>query len=437
MHNRWFRAVSSVYGKIEQVMFVYPGNDTDRAQLLKLYQEAYRLIPNRVEFYVFAVVGSQQDTERSLDEIVEEIRRYFAEATNSNLRESRVQTIILGTVQELRGTVREWVQDLFFVLESESRVPVFLQQVHFRHQHDVGYSNTQIAETFASATDFLVKPFPYFLTGGNILVGDTYMIASKAILIRNKCQYEKSEAEITEAFRCGFGVENLIWINALDVANGSLLGHIDMFMNLGGKVYEDYSWKELVFLGEIRDDCVDKRLDVASPEIVSCKKQLNDIASHLERYCSDGLRFKVERIPLLLHFKRGRSPEMVVRSYNNCLVEVYGRVRNVYLPRYREQLEQFQAGGTAIEQELVKIYERYGFTASFIDGNFDTLSDNQGSFRCISKVLKRSHTEVRGWNFDFSHNRLRFNGNDQGIARQYQEKIEEVLAAFRKEREAK
>lgn len=426
-----------MYGRIEQVMFVYPGNDCDRTQLLRLYQEAYRLIPSRVEFYVFAVVGSQKDTERNLDEIVEEIRMYFAEATNSNVRDSRVQTIILGTVQELKGAVREWVQDLFFVLESESRVPVFLQQVHFRHEREVGYSNTQIAETFASATDFLVKPFPYFITGGNILVGDNYMIASKAILNRNKSQYEKSEAEITEAFRCGFGVENLIWIRALETADASLLGHIDMYMNLGGKVYEDYSWKELIFLGEIREDCIDEKLDPASPEIETCKKQLDEIASHLERFNSDGLRFKVERIPLLLHYKRGRSPELVVRSYNNCLVEVYGRVRNVYLPRYREKLEQFRVGGAAIEQELVETYERYGFSVSFIDGNFDTLSDNQGSFRCISKVLKRSHTEVRGWNFDFSHNRLRFNGNDQGIARQYQEKIEEMLAAYRKERAAK
>ncbi len=427
MHNRRFRAVSSVYGKIEHILFAYPGNDRDRVNLRRLYEEAYSKLPKSVQFFVFALFGSENDFEYGLDKFIESTRDYFDRIIPGSMPSERLQTVILGSHEELRGRTHEWVQDLNYVLESSNGVAAFLQQVHFRHEKNFGYSNSQIAEVIASETDFLLKPFPYLIVGGNILVGNTYMIVARDLLNRNAQEFQRTEEEITEAFRCGFGIEDVIWLDVGDVDGQNNLGHLDFIMNLGGKIYEDYTWKELVMLAEITEDSLSGGAAINDPDIQKYIRTLDRIAFYLESYNHDGLRFKVERVPLIVHNRPGRANPYIFRSYNNCLVEVYDRFKNAYLPRY------YQADGAGgnrfdeLESSIQRLYSRYGFTIHFLEGNFDALSDNRGSFRCISKVLRRSSADSRNWNIDFSHNVLEYNGNDRGMAQQYVDIIKEVL----------
>ena len=63
---------------------------------------------------------------------------------------------------------------------------------------------------------------------------------------------------------------------------------------------------------------------------------LDDVADFFKHEVQNapGPNFEVIRLPMEIVIEAGQAPHL--RSYNNCLIESYDRVRKVYLPRFED-----------------------------------------------------------------------------------------------------
>ncbi len=423
MHNKTFRALSSVYGRIDQLLFAFPDSDKDQQELETWYRSAYKVIPQHVRFLVIAKFEGARETigKRRERAYIRFIREFFGNISRDAPFE-RMLTVILCNKSEFDGTIRAWVQDPFMMLESAAGIPAILEQVHFRHARGVTneFGAMYIADLLAAVTDSVIKPFPYKITGGKILVGDNYLLVSDSLLKSNR-EYiqadspKEQDQAILEAYRVGLGVQDIIPVKPQLDRHPILLDHIDMFMNLGGKIFENGRHKELLFIGAIDEDSLFGGAGMDNPDVRALVAALDGLEQFFAGFNERGLEFKVVRIPLLCERSTRSNDVPHLYSYNNCLVEVYDRFRNVYMPRYYRDDARGNNYFAAVEARVERVYREYGFEPFFVDGNFMAVSNSRGSFHCLSKVLKRSHTDARSWDISYSHRSLRYNGSRRSV----------------------
>ncbi len=418
MHNTCFRAVSSVYGRIDHILIVHI-IDNEHSANLEVILNLYKSIPNHVKFFVYVAVQNHDLTASLPVSIPRTVKDFFASVRSNGEPDIRRCTLILNNENGETTSVGSWVQDYFFALESESGIPAFLEHIQFRHQ-SMYQGDAFIADVLASETDFFLKPFPYAFRGGNILVGDDYMLASKTMLTTNAEHYGKDEALVAEAFRCGFGLRHILWID-YDSA-GVELGDLDMFITLGGKTMENNIEKELVFIGQVEPaSVVGFGSDQVDAVVQRYNAVLDSVADNIEQPNEYNIPFKIERIPLVVE-RKGRDQERL-RPYSNCLVEVYGRTKNVYIPCYTDSSSDtpYDDGAVlyrAMEYKAKKIFESYQFTVVPIQGDFVSTTNRRGALHCVTNVLKRSESG-RTWHIPFSYQTLNYNGNTDGVSTAY------------------
>jgi len=170
------------------------------------------------------------------------------------------------------------------------------------------------------------------------------------------------------------------------------LYHIDYYLTPGGK---NERGDELLFVGRVGKESLlmaeDEALRLrARTAMRQYNEYLDGVAGRMQELSDDprsGVRFEVVRLPLILdYFRRG---EVVVRPYNNCLVEVYNTEKNAYLPCYMDDDGTGANVFGGAEREARRVFEEHGFTVTMVRDNFCNLTRSGGSLRCMVKELKR------------------------------------------------
>lgn len=274
---------------------------------------------------------------------------------------------------------------------------------------------------------FFVKPTELYLEGGNLLRGLDAVFVGSDTVTSNQESLNLSRKEVIEKMAYTLGVDDIIEIGnpftkpdrqpdepiyrggggvlaepvyrdggglrdggVLHDGSGSAseqpIFHIDVFMNAGGRSIHD--GRELIFMANTQHS--DKLLQPAPLQRVQylrAKLPPDPFAKVRDDLKQRG--FQVVDLPIFFR-------EEVWYSWNNCLVEVDGDHRKVYLPSYilsdpKEDREMLNSTFEILEKEVEAIYSRYGFGVVWIeDGKFfRKIAKWGGSLHCVTKVLRR------------------------------------------------
>ena len=160
-----------------------------------------------------------------------------------------------------------------------------------------------------------------------------------------------------------------------------------MFMTLAGKSPQG---KELILVGDTRQA---KSLlgQPAIPGVIS--DSFDKIVEQLDN--NPNLNCEVMRIPLDLWLDDDNDPRTgTFLTYNNCLIEVFGANKNVYLPAYAS-VSSSSVNRRTLDKEIERIFEEdLGFRVTMMEGSYHELCKSGGSLHCITKTLRREEANA-------------------------------------------
>lgn len=397
MDDLKLRLLSSVYGKIEQVLIVLPGIQTGASEeeCLEIIQTFEKDRGVHIFFQekpgVSIRVTSKSyrsfDIEKkSLMVVHNNARPVFRMRANLN-----IESLLTRWKRELddlnRGKevyYRRWAQDPFLVLASR------YQQVLLESYYSSCLTDHFLALQIAESTDLnlFIKPSRLIIEGGNILCMENVAFIGSELIEKNVKAHACSPEEILELFRSSLGVEEVIEIGIsqkLDAARKQPLFHIDLFVTLGGRSKD--SANDLVFIGSpvLTEELLDaSHLD---QEVQKSEIEPTDIERwHLVDQCFSS-NYRLVRLPIF--FREG-----VCYSWNNALVEIYGEEKRVFLPSYQtmKDTELLNPTFEVLENEVERRFQEEGFEVVWIRSGkfFRIIASHGGSLHCATKVLKRS-----------------------------------------------
>lgn len=400
--NHGHPALSDVHGKIEQVLIsIRPNSTTDAVK--RDYGGIFEALGGRVQFIVLGTIKEEASREGQL-------KRYRSILKTSNAFPDEQTFILEPDYEESFRTTdpSHWVQDPFSILQGAEGWPIFLEPYYFG-KGDRG-QDQHIAEQVSAYTGYLMKSTRYFFEGGNVLVGDDYMVVGRDTLIKNlkhyysdvtpnTASYLNAVREITEAFKQTFGVRYVIWLghqtprplDGLDHQGeyySQPFFHLDLYLTLGGRTAEG---KELAFVAQILDTDLELLSSTQRGMWIERQKMLNETAALLAASHGDqpGPSFQVERVRMgLTRYGRGGVAPL---SMNNCLVEVYHGIKTVYLPRYRSSDDDEAVYLDHLSEESAQVLRKEGFSVIWVEGNFKDMAPSCGSLHCIVKVIQRKY----------------------------------------------
>jgi hypothetical protein len=389
------RIVSSAHGSIRHVLFCYPsyagGDDVYR----EVFVDLFRQLPESVELTIVAHASVVGDLEEAVE----------AERPDS-------KTTIVEAPNYLRYTV--WAEDPYVVVEDvagdESR-RFLVEPFTFPRVGD-----SVVADLVAEASDLQSTQSPLFFQGGNVLIGDDFVLVGVDYLFETLDTFlryrpvlgmpeDQAGAQdfITDLFRQTFDDERQLffagtrlrvpdtetrtvridgqeWTEVLYAGTGhhQPIFHIDMFLSLAGR---GPSGRYRVLVGSPVD--ADRLLDRPSPAH-GLNEIFDDVARQLE---AQG--FEIVRNPLPLTFVDDPSAKerfWYFATSNNCLVQIDEEAgSDVWLPTYGHgawsELAVTDEANRAIWQEL-------GFRVHQL-ADFNVFAQNLGSVHCIKKYLAR------------------------------------------------
>jgi hypothetical protein len=349
---------------------------------------------------------------------------------------------------DLRDTsdIFYWIQDPFLVMSSGDQ-NILMEPFYAWPSVDgvlPPFNFKNIPEVISSQTSILLKSIPFYLQGGNILVGSNYaFIGSEVYRLNHKVYFEAlfSEPEsldeedmeqtiyraFTKDLALALNLKYIFVIGAKQCDKSKKLSvpsaprplfHLDLFLTIGGRYRSLESKpivKELILLGQIYE-WVDTKSskgyewqatnEIKVPDNRHGKKvdeELNRVIDYLnetEKQLIDR-GFLVKRLPILYWNKQ-------YFHYNNCLVEssevlkdcdksqvVYQTI--VYIPQFHwkyfdnliEDPENsrpcFAKGDEMAKHELVEL----GFEVRSVDMNFRSLASSKVGLHCMTSILSR------------------------------------------------
>ncbi len=414
MSTSTFRPLSDVHGRIEEILLTT--TEHDPRYFINRFKGLFRALPPHVQYIVLAGFppSATGDYYQTMSALTAQGKQAIAA---EGMQPSQLSQVILNPVMDYCKlinsivrpivanqipcashtiTYRQWAQDPFCVLEYDCGISALLEPMQIPEFDGRDFGDQYIADHVAAMRDYVIKPFPYVLAGGNILAGDGYILVGTDIIRQNRLFFPNiSKQDIENALISAFGVPCVIWIDQSTPTGDQTstdpfppfepITHIDRYITLGGQTDDG---QELVFVGKVVQ--INTSSDPVAQSIAQQYSQYVDATARSLKNCTlNGAKFKVVRIPLILEIME-RSPA-IIRSYNNCLVEVYDGVKNVYLPRYFDKYNSVDVYA-AVERETIDTFRRHGFQVSMVDGPFMAISEQQGGLRCIAKVLRRSRS---------------------------------------------
>ena len=390
------RIVSSAHGAIRHVLLCYPsyagGDDVYR----DVFVDLFRQLPSIVELTIVAHSSVVADLEQAAD----------AQRPGS-------QTTIVEAPNYLNYTV--WAEDPYVVVEdvgNDTPRRFLVEPFTFPRVGD-----SVVADLVAEASDVQSTQSPLFFQGGNVLIGDDFVLIGVDYLFETLDTFlryhpvlgmpdDRGEAQdfIVDLFRQTFDREREIffagtrlrvpqskrrevridgedWTEILHAGTGhhQPIFHIDMFLSLTGRG-ESGRYRLLVGSPAAADRLLDR------PSVAHGLNEIfDDVARQLE---AQG--FEVIRNPLPLTFVD--DPDAKERFWyfatsNNCLVQIDENEGNdVWLPTYGHGAW----SDLAVTDEANRaIWEELGFAVhQLVD--FNVFAQNLGSVHCIKKYLARS-----------------------------------------------
>ena len=390
------RIVSSAHGAIRHILLCYPsyagGDDVYR----DVFVDLFRQLPASVELTVVAHASVVADLEQAAD----------TERPGS-------QTTIVEAPNYLNYTV--WAEDPYVVVEdvaSETSRRFLVEPFTFPRVGD-----SVVADLVAEASDVQSTQSPLFFQGGNVLIGDDFVLIGVDYLYETLDTFlrynpvlgmpeDRGEAQdfIVDLFRQTFDREREIlfagtrlrvpeterrevridgdeWTEVLYMGTGhhQPIFHIDMFLSLTGRG-ESGRYRLLVGSPAAADRLLDR------PSVAhGLNEVFDDVARQLE---AQG--FEVIRNPLPLTFVD--DPDAKERFWyfatsNNCLVQIdEDEGSHVWLPTYGHGAW----SDLAVTDEANRaLWEELGFTVHQL-ADFNVFAQNLGSVHCIKKYLARS-----------------------------------------------
>ncbi len=389
------RIVSSAHGTIRHILLCYPsyagGDDVYR----DVFVDLFRQLPDSVELTIVAHSSVVADLEQTAD----------AERAGAH-------TTIVEAPNYLSYTV--WAEDPYVVVEDvggDEPRRFLVEPFTFPRVGD-----SVVADLVAEASNVQSMQSPLFFQGGNVLIGDDFVLIGVDYLYETLDTFlryrpvlgmpeDRGEAHdfIVDLFRETFDRDREIlfagtrlrvpekktrevridgddWTEVLHAGTGhhQPIFHIDMFLSLAGR---GESGKYRVLVGS--PAAADRLLD--RPSVPHGLNELfDDVARQLE---TQG--FEVIRNPLPLTFLD--DPDAKERFWyfatsNNCLVQIDDEGSHVWLPTYGH--------GAWSDLEVTdeanrEIWEDLGFTVHQL-ADFNVFAQNLGSVHCIKKYLARS-----------------------------------------------
>jgi hypothetical protein len=389
------RIVSSAHGALEHILLTYPPYAEGDLSLEATYGQLLSRLPPTCQITILAHPFVRDDLGRLIQ---------------AN-RPDNPPTVIEAP-DYLSFTV--WAEDGYVAVTDIGRDPnvTFLVEPFSFPR----YGDSLIADLVAEATDVQATQVPLYFQGGNVLIGDDFILIGSDYLTRTLETWRDFEPVIlsggtpTERARRLFSrsfdptrrvrfigltrpvSEDLIaprtfrqdgeeWTEEVGAGAGSLqpIFHIDMFLTLAGRNPDDGRYRVLVgdpaaagaLLGEpVADHALPRAFD--------------QIANRLAR-----LGFEVIRTPLprvYVDYPGPRLRQWYFATSNNCLVEITHTSRRVWLPTYGHgPWDALRATDEANQ----RIWEDLGFEVVQL-GDFHPFAQNLGALHCIKKYLARS-----------------------------------------------
>lgn len=405
------RALSDIYGQIQQVLLSFPALVNNPRDIHDHYVGLFEAFDAQTRFVILAqfhpALQREQSIPRFAGAVKEQMSKLMTEAgiTESHLEDVIIQPLvdyreyhekskISGIYKEEHYFHSEWAQDPFVVLKDAAETYALLEPIQFKRSNINKLGDQLIAEYVAAQLDFYVKPFPFQLEGGNVLIGDTYAIIGSDILYKNWSLFDRELGfeQIERYFQWSLGVNTIIWVGAQGgylneseaLQSGTTpiqtLPHIDMMVTLGGRTHDN---KELVFVAELTDESC---IAVDAGDRRRFNAYFQSVADHLASYDANGVRFHVERLPVILY----SIGDQVFMPFNNCLTEMYDGACNVYLPDFTPPEKELRSQFKEAETAAIEKFESKGFAAKVVRGDFNARARRNGALHCISHTLKRS-----------------------------------------------
>jgi hypothetical protein len=406
--------LSSVQGRITEILIVLPGVPNE----IKIgeYEQIVEIFDKKGTIYRFKldipdVNVDREGHGRSGESTYRgETTKGFPETTYRHVEDLNSKIDWKGLIGAWKDELKElqsgkenlhykrWAQDPFISL-SWNEATILLKSTFNSRMCDFMLPFEIAAQ---GGKLIFIKPTELYLEGGNLLRGLDAVFVGSDTVSSNQEKLNVNREIVLEKLAETLGVEKIIEIG-LPVAPEAVrpsgpvyrggqpsvmaqpIFHIDVFMNLGGRSKVDD--REIVFVANMRFS----RKLLENPPFARIKKLQAELPKkdpfEAVRTSLDPSTFEVIDMPIFLH-------EGIWYSWNNCLVEVDGDHRHVYLPSYLvdgEDEEQLNSTFKILEDEVEEIYEQNGFTFTWIsDGKFfRKIAQWGGSLHCIAKVLRR------------------------------------------------
>lgn len=389
------RAVSSVYGKIDQILLAYTARQAHvkNFQIQRRYGDLFKAMRDRVSFVIMGNFG-----QRAEKRIRDRIARDGLDPDLVHVHTALAEPDHAHPEEHCEYLHNEWIQDPFVVMETHQGETLLLEPYRSRVKQ-----NSFLAEQFADTTGYALLPTRYLIEGGNILVGDDYALVGTNLLQRNIFHQDYTSITkaaikaVSEDLKKALGMRYIFWMGEqtpLTIRLKHLTGpeglqpffHLDLFLTLGGKAPNG---DELVLLARIDQNQVK---GIKSEEHVHALHELEGAMQRIHAQLMEinesfpGPNFDVKRIPIGGRIEGSEATlRFVPQFYNNAQVEWYHGFGRIYLPSYPGS-QDFEEG------TLRPLLEDIGFKRiTFIQHAFERYAERNGSLHCLTKVLKRSH----------------------------------------------
>jgi len=397
------RIVSSAHGPIRHILLWFPAYSEDEFDLGPVYGDLLATLPEHTRITIAA-----DPTSIDRIEAIAESRR-----PSGNVETFPVPEWLAFTV---------WAEDAFVVVEDVSAQPpkrYLMEPWEFPRAAD-----QLLAELVANASDMGVAQAPLSFQGGNILVGDDFVLIG-ADYLEDSVEIAPRvfddlgadtdvDAYVAEKFRQLFDPDRQIHFlrsspnrppppPPVRLPDGRVfeevvyygegrqqpIFHIDMFVSLAGRDGPGSPYRVLV-----GDPGMAATLLGEEPTAFDLQSEFDDVANQLSE-----LGFEVIRSPLPRAYvdqltqgrdTSGRPIDVIQRLWyhatsNNCLVQIDGLARQVWLPTYAHGPWGHLA---STDMATVSIWEGLGFTCNQL-GDFHPFASRLGALHCIKKYLGR------------------------------------------------
>ena len=406
--------VSSIHGNIKKILMTFPSYKENESSiyaqiLLDLLQQM-----KEVDFYIFTAVDVYCNTE---PEIAEYKRPYHDLRFIHQITQDRQGAIQFIIPEKKEQGISFWAQDPFVALKENSNQFYLVEPYTFNRPADYTIAND--IEVANKKLDIRQTQVELYFEGGNILVGDDFiligedhieltdaylrrsypeLIESKYVCTNNAFNnsYSKTKKKIAALFQFAFGCKREVIIigngtpnppytfpecryddderikiyqidgkcHHLDFNKGKyqVFAHIDTFITLVGRKTSFAPY--VILVGELYNISGFESKEFNAQYFDPLVQQLEHVVNFLKNLKDENQnqKFDVKRIPIPVTYLTDNDNPGIYYwkhlSYNNCIIENSATKRNVYFPTYGSPIK-INATGIIKNFLMFKIFDAY------------------------------------------------------------------------------